>query len=70
MYFQYAVALTFTNQFTSETKKLLEDVLKAVTNSSLSSSMNFIAAIVQTHMCLSLVLKEMDVEPEQQKEFG
>ena len=66
LYFHYAAALTFTDQFNPETKEMCENVLKAAEK----STVNYVSIIVQTRMCLSLVLKELDVEPEKQKQFG
>ena len=67
LYSYYADALTFTNQFNKETKEMLEGVLKATTS---SSDMNFTdsCVIASAHMNLALVLQQMDVEPEKQKE--
>lgn len=45
---------------------MCENVLKAAEK----STMNYVSIIVQIRMCLSLVLKELNVEPEKQKQFG
>ncbi|TCD67331.1 hypothetical protein EIP91_000252 [Steccherinum ochraceum] len=68
LYSLYSSALTFTNKFDKETKEMLEKVLKAATYSSLSSSSDMMPVILKAHLNLSLVLQQLNVEPEKQKE--
>ncbi|THH31046.1 hypothetical protein EUX98_g3139 [Antrodiella citrinella] len=68
LYHIYASALTFTNQFNKKTKDMLEAVLKAATQSALSSNQDLTSTTLKTHINLSLVLNQMKVEPNKQKE--
>lgn len=62
----YFSALTFTNHFDRETKTMLEGVMKSAM---LSSTTNMSTIIVNARINLSLVLQQMNVEPEKQKEY-
>ncbi|KAH8101077.1 hypothetical protein BXZ70DRAFT_107136 [Cristinia sonorae] len=68
LYSMYSTALTFTKQFTEQTKTMLEGVLKAATHSALATNTDMKTVIVRAHMNLSLVLKQMNVEPVKQME--
>ncbi|KAI0069697.1 hypothetical protein K474DRAFT_1670734 [Panus rudis PR-1116 ss-1] len=69
LYVAYSDALVFTNQFTEDTKKMLERILVAVRKSTLSRKVDFTYVIFKTKLHLALVLQQMKVEDEKQREY-
>ncbi|THH32850.1 hypothetical protein EUX98_g1328 [Antrodiella citrinella] len=63
----YADALVFTNNFNEVTKTLLEKFLKTSQESVEDAVGSSVALQATARMHLSLVLKQMDIEPEDQR---
>ncbi|KAI0071653.1 hypothetical protein K474DRAFT_1679242 [Panus rudis PR-1116 ss-1] len=69
VYAAYSDALMFTNQFTHETKTMLERVLVATRKLSLTTRIDFTYVIFKAKAHLALLLQQMGVEVENQREY-
>ena len=64
----YSSALTLTNHFNQETREMLEEVLESFKETLPLAAGELTSYVLFTHMNLSLVLDQMKVDPDQQKE--
>ena len=67
IYISYGDALTYTSQFTEETKEILEHLLLVISRAA-QSIPDLMLHHVKVRIHLALVLLRMAVEPEKQRE--
>ncbi|KAL6302629.1 hypothetical protein BKA93DRAFT_827325 [Sparassis latifolia] len=68
VYVLYGEALVYSNIYTEETRSVLEKFLQVAQGQQSARARHFAGALLQTRMHLSLVLLQLGVDPEEQKE--